>query len=154
MINLLINIKNVNSLIFANKLYHIFYEKATDENVYLIITYCGLVAPQLRLRRQRPRVEPSKTLRCLTAGAGYILRIQKERGRYFVHALSFLYCPRFLWAEVRFAFIVCCAFWFCTLVIEGSALKLLQAFRERLEPKLFSLALLPHYVVALPAIMN
>ena len=41
---------------------------------------------------------------------------------------------------VCFAFIGCCAFWFPALVIEGLCpSNSLQAFRERLDPKLFSL---------------
>jgi hypothetical protein len=49
--------------------------------------------------------------------------------------------------EVSLAFIVRCAFWFRALVIEGAALKLLQAFRERLDPKLSSLAYLSSFVI-------
>jgi hypothetical protein len=58
---------------------------------------------------------------------------------HFVY-LRFFVTARFLTGiRVRFAF------WFCALVIEGSALKLPQAFRERLDPKLFSLAFYPKY---------
>jgi hypothetical protein len=56
---------------------------------------------------------------------------------------SFGIARAFFRADVRFALIVQRTFWLCALVIEGSALKLPQAFRERLEPKLFSLAFLP-----------
>jgi hypothetical protein len=54
---------------------------------------------------------------------------------------------RAVWSDVCFAFIVRFAFWFGALVIEGSALNLPQAFRERLDPKLFSLAYLSRYVL-------
>jgi len=54
------------------------------------------VAPQLRLRWQRPRVEKSDNsdyvgcgYRCPISGAGNILRTKKERGRLIVHALMF-----------------------------------------------------------------
>jgi hypothetical protein len=69
---------------------------------------------------------------------------------------GFLLLLRLLGSEVSFALIVRCAFWFCTLVIEGSALKLPQAFRERLDPKLSSLAFYPKNceVISLPTIMN
>jgi len=60
------------------------------------------------------------------------------------------------WAEVCFALIVRFAFWFYALVIEGSTLKLPQAFREKLDQKLSSLAFYPKYsyVIFLPIIMN
>jgi len=54
---------------------------------------------------------------------------------HFVRPLIFV-TARLLDSIVCFALIVCFAFWLCALVIEGSALKLPQAFRERLEPKL------------------
>jgi hypothetical protein len=48
--------------------------------------------------------------------------------------------------SVRIALVICNTFWYCALVIEGSALKLPQAFRERLDPKLSSLASLTHFL--------
>jgi hypothetical protein len=61
------------------------------------------------------------------------------------------------WSEFCCALIVRCAFWFYTLVIEGlRPSNSSQAFRERLEPKLSSLAFYPKYsyVIFLPIIMN
>ena len=70
-------------------------------------------------------------------------------GGRFAHAGSLCGCKKsgthFLWCEppavwVCFAFIDCDAFWFPALVIEGLCpSNSLQAFRERLDPKLFSL---------------
>ena len=65
---------------------------------------------------------------------------------HFVHPLI-LVTARLFDLIVCFALIVCRTFWFRALVIEGSALKLPQAFRERLDPKLPSLAYLSRYVL-------
>jgi hypothetical protein len=73
------------------------------------------------------------------------VRVQYPRtwvvqGIWICPRLFFLIARAFFCAEFRLALAVCCAFWFLALVIEGSALKLPQAFRERLDPKLSSLA--------------
>jgi hypothetical protein len=74
------------------------------------------------------------------------------RVEYFFSRSYFLDCPRlmvkkfvalYLITEVYFALIIRYTFWFCSLVIEGSALKLPQTFREKFEQKLSSLAFYP-----------
>jgi hypothetical protein len=77
---------------------------------------------------------------------GQYLRTWFVRVTLFRSRSEYLDCPRIFWSDVRFAFTVRFAFWFCALVIEGSALKLPQAFRERLDPKLSSLAFSPNFV--------
>ena len=89
----------------------------------------------------RPCHKRSDSLRCPTAKAGsvvgrscFYLGAKKGRRTFFVR------CPLFSWQGLDFVSpcFVCFAFHVCTLVIEGAALKLLQAFRERLDLKLAS----------------
>ena len=91
----------------------------------------------------RPCHKRSDSLRCPTAKAGsvvgrscFYLGAKKGRRTFFCALPAFC----FLWhvGKVVSPCFVSFAFWFCSLVIEGAALKLLQAFRERLDLKLDS----------------
>jgi len=74
------------------------------------------------------------------------LRTQKERGRLVCPRSEFLYCRDFLGRMFGLLFMALLPRRFCALTERLCLSSSPQAFRERLEPKLFSLAFLPKFV--------
>ena len=111
-------------------------------------------APQLRLRRQRLRVEPSKTLSLFDGG----------RGNYFTHIVrawtfvlstldAFIAAP--VWSGVRCAIYSTIFTSLLRLDREALPLELSASLLARgLTARFVSLAYLPSYVIFLPTIMN
>ena len=103
------------------------------------------------------RVEPSKALRCLTAGADNNSARSLSVWDYFVHARTFGIARAFL-QEHYFAVLLATLLSrrSCSLTERLCLSSSPQAFRERLDPKLFSLAFYPKNceVIFLSTIVN
>jgi len=87
-------------------------------------------------------------------GAAIILRTKKERGHLICPRSEFSLLPRLVGRKFAVLFIALLPRRFCALTERLCLSCSPQAFREKLYQKLFSLAFLPNFVVALPTIMN